>query len=152
VITFGILLNLTAGLGAFGFAWIDDRLGPKPTILIALLGLLLCGLAAVLVEDATWFWIVGGLLGIFVGPTQAASRTLMATLAPPHQQTEMFGLYALSGKVTAFLGPFILGTVTLWADSQRAGMATILLFFAAGFCLLWLLPVPAQVHEETRRF
>ncbi|MGI9435623.1 MAG: MFS transporter [Geminicoccaceae bacterium] len=139
VITFGILLNVTAGLGAFVFAWIDDYLGPKPVILTALAGLFLCGLAAVLVEDATAFWIIGGLLGIFVGPTQAASRTLMAKLSPADQQTEMFGLYALSGKVTAFLGPFLLGTVTLWADSQRAGMATILIFFAAGFLLLWTL-------------
>lgn len=142
VITFGILLNITAGLGAFAFAWIDDRLGPKPAILMALTGLFLCGLAAVLVHNTVAFWIIGGLLGIFVGPTQAASRTLMAKLAPPDQQTEMFGLYTLSGKVTAFLGPFILGTVTLWADSQRAGMATILVFFAAGFALLWTLRAP----------
>ncbi len=142
VITFGILLNVTAGLGAFAFAWIDDKIGSKPVVLIALAGLFACGLASVLTEDATTFWIIGGLLGIFVGPTQAASRTLMAKLAPPEQQTEMFGLYALSGKVTAFLGPFILGTVTLWADSQRAGMATILLFFSAGFFLLWTLNIP----------
>lgn len=143
VIKFGILLNVTAGLGAFAFAWLDDYLGAKPTILIALAGLMVCGLAAVLAQDVTSFWIIGGLLGIFVGPTQAASRSLMARLAPAEQQTEMFGLYALSGKVTAFLGPFILGTVTLWADSQRAGMATILVFFAAGFALLWALKEPA---------
>ncbi|MGI9452722.1 MAG: MFS transporter [Geminicoccaceae bacterium] len=141
VITFGILLNVTAGLGAFAFAWIDDWLGSKPVILIALAGLFVCGLAAVLVQNEMHFWIVGSLLGIFVGPTQAASRTLMAKLSPPEQQTEMFGLYALSGKITAFLGPFIVGTVTLWADSQRVGMTTILLFFAAGFALLLALQV-----------
>ncbi len=144
VITFGILLNITAGLGAFAFAWADDHLGPKPVVLIALAGLFLCSAAAVLVDNVIHFWIIGGLLGLFVGPTQAASRTLMAKLAPPGQQTEMFGLYALSGKVTAFLGPFIVGSVTLWADSQRAGMATILLFFAAGFVLLWTLHVSKQ--------
>ena len=36
VLIFGIILNVTAGLGAVGFAWIDDWLGAKPTILIAL--------------------------------------------------------------------------------------------------------------------
>lgn len=143
VITFGILLNVTGGIGAFGFAWLDDRIGPKPVILIALTGLMICGLVAVFTTSVTVFWIVGGMLGLFVGPTQAASRTLMAKLAPPAQQTEMFGLYALSGKVTAFLGPLVLGTVTLWADSQRAGMATILIFFAAGFAVLWTLKTPA---------
>ena len=147
VITFGILLNVTAGLGAFAFAWLDDWLGPKTVILIALIGLFVCGLGAVLTHNLQHFWIIGGLLGIFVGPTQAASRTLMAKLAPSGQQTEMFGLYTLSGKITAFLGPFILGTVTLWADCQRAGMATILIFFAAGFGLLYTLNVPK--HERS---
>lgn len=142
VIKFGILLNVTGGIGAFAFAWLDDFLGPKKVILIALTGLMLCGLGAVVTTSVTVFWIIGGLLGLFVGPTQAASRTMMARLAPPSQQTEMFGLYALSGKVTAFLGPFVLGTVTLWADSQRAGMATILIFFVAGFVLLWRLKTP----------
>ena len=148
VITFGILLNVTGGIGAFAFAWLDDFLGPKKVILIALTGLMACGLAAVLTTSVTLFWIIGGLLGLFVGPTQAASRTLMAKLAPPSQQTEMFGLYALSGKVTAFLGPFLLGTVTLWAGSQRAGMATILIFFVAGFMLLARLRVPSQAPSD----
>jgi len=103
----------------------------------------------VLTRDATHFWIIGGVLGLFVGPTQAASRTLMARLAPLDQQTEMFGLFTFSGKVTAFLGPLVLGTVTVWADSQRAGMATILLFFAAGFLLLWTLKVPRQESSVT---
>jgi len=143
VITFGILLNITGGIGAFAFAWIDDFIGPKRTILIALIGLMICGLAAVVTTSVTVFWVTGGLLGIFIGPTQAASRTLMAKLAPPENQTEMFGLYALSGKVTAFLGPLVLGTVTVWADSQRAGMATILIFLAAGFVLLWRLKMPS---------
>jgi len=144
VITFGILLNVTGGIGAFAFAWLDDLIGSKRVILIALVGLMLSGLTAVVTTSVTTFWIVGGLLGLFVGPTQAASRTLMTKLAPASQQTEMFGLYALSGKVTAFLGPLLLSTVTDWTDSQRMGMATILLFFVAGFLVLASLQVPSQ--------
>ncbi len=147
VIKFGILLNITGGIGAFAFAWLDDRIGSKPIILMALVGLMACGLAAVLTTSVTVFWIVGGLLGLFVGPTQAASRTLMTRLAPVEQQTEMFGLYALSGKVTAFLGPLVLSIVTDWADSQRAGMATILIFFIAGFILLARLKIPPQTAK-----
>jgi UMF1 family MFS transporter len=139
VIYFGILLNVTAGFGALAFAWVDDWLGAKRTILIALAGLLACGVAAVLVTSTLAFWIVGGLLGIFVGPSQAASRSLMAHLAPPEVRTEMFGLYAMTGKITAYIGPFLLGTVTFWTGSQRLGVATILVFFVIGMILL--LPV-----------
>ncbi|MGI9502827.1 MAG: MFS transporter [Geminicoccaceae bacterium] len=142
VITFGILLNVTGGIGAFAFARLDDWIGPKRVIMIALVGLMILGLTAVLTTSVTVFWIVGGLLGLFVGPTQAASRTLMTKIAPEAQQTEMFGLYALSGKVTAFLGPLVLSTVTDWTDSQRAGMATILIFFVAGFIVLASLKTP----------
>jgi UMF1 family MFS transporter len=137
VIKFGILLNVTAGLGALAFGWIDDWLGAKRTILIALSGLLVSGAAAVLVTEPLHFWIAGALLGVFVGPTQAASRSLMGRIAPPELRTEMFGLYALSGKVTAYIGPFALATVTWWTGSQRLGIATILGFFVIGGILLW---------------
>jgi UMF1 family MFS transporter len=142
VIQFGILLNVTAGVGALGFAWIDDWIGAKRTVLIALVGLTACGTAAVVAGSATAFWIAGGLLGIFVGPTQAASRSMMARMAPPDLRTEMFGLYALTGKITAYIGPFVLGTVTFWSGSQRLGMATIIVFFAIGGALLLPLQEP----------
>jgi len=144
VIQFGILLNVTAGLGALGFAWVDDRIGAKRTILIALVGLFACGTVAVIATSTLAFWIAGGLLGIFVGPTQAASRSLMARMAPPEIRTEMFGLYALTGKITAYIGPFLLGTVTYWTGSQRWGIATILAFFVIGGLLLWPLKEPAE--------
>ena len=143
VIKFGILLNVTAGIGALAFAWIDDWIGAKPTILIALAGLIVFGAIAISVEDVTWFWIAGAFLGVFVGPAQAASRSLMARIAPVEMRAEMFGLYALSGKAMAFLGPFVLGTVTYWTASQRLGMATILVFFAVGGILLALMRHPA---------
>ena len=63
--------------------------------------------------------IAFGLVGIFVGPVQAASRSLMARLAPPALRTEFFGLYALAGKATAFIGPALVGWMTLAFDSQR---------------------------------
>jgi UMF1 family MFS transporter len=81
-------------------------------------------------------------LGIFVGPAQAASRSLMGRIAPVEMRGEMFGLYALSGKATAFLGPFVLGTMTYWTNSQRLGMATILAFFVVGGILLALMRHP----------
>ncbi len=136
LILFGIAINLTAGLGAAVFAWVDDWIGPKRTILIAVSGLAFLGLVLVLVEGKALFWTFALPLGIFVGPAQAASRSLMARLAPEEMTTEMFGLFALSGKATAFLGPALLAWVTASFQSQRAGMATILVFLLAGLALL----------------
>jgi UMF1 family MFS transporter len=144
VIQFGIALNVTAGLGALAFGWADDRIGAKPVIVISLAALMGLGAGALIVESKTAFWIIGMALGVFVGPAQSASRSLMARLAPQDMRTEMFGLYALSGKATAFMGPIAFGSATVFFDSQRAGMATILIFLAAG--LLLLIPVREPRH------
>lgn len=144
ILIFGILLNVTAGLGAVGFAWIDDWLGPKRTILIAVGCLIVLGTAILLVESKLWFYLLGCAIGVFIGPAQSASRTLMARLAPAEVRTEMFGLYALSGKVTAWMGPILVGFVTVMADSQRWGMATILLLFVIGAVLLLPLKEPPE--------
>jgi UMF1 family MFS transporter len=136
IIQFGIALNVTAGIGAFLFAWVDDWIGAKPTIAISLVGLIGFGFAVLVVEDVAWFWIFALALGIFVGPSQAASRTLLTQMAPAAVRAQMFGLYALSGKATSFLGPALLGWATVALGSQRWGMATILLFWIAGLALL----------------
>jgi UMF1 family MFS transporter len=139
ILLFAILLNVTAGLGAAAFGWIDDLIGAKKTILISVAALTVLGGAILSVETKLWFYLLGAALGIFVGPAQSASRSLMARLAPADLRTEMFGLYALSGKATAFLGPALVGWIAIEAGSQRLGMTVILVFFLAG--LLLLLPV-----------
>lgn len=138
LIVFGIGMNVSAGLGAAAFAWLDDRWGPLKVIYISLIALTVLGAGILVVTDITWFWVIGLSLGIFVGPAQAASRSLMARIAPPSIRTEMFGLYALSGKATAFLGPMLVGALTAAAASQRVGMSAVLIFFVIGGLMLFV--------------
>jgi UMF1 family MFS transporter len=144
VIVFGIALNVTAGLGAFGFAWLDDWIGAKPTIVIALCGLMGLGLPLLLIETKSLFWVLALGLGIFMGPAQAASRSLMARMAPEELRAEMFGLFALSGKVTSFLGPILVGLVAGLSGSQRIGMSPIFFLLAAGFLVLLTVKAPRR--------
>jgi len=137
VIMFGLILNVTAGAGAFAFGWIDDRIGAKRTILLGLCGLVVVGLPLLAVESRIAFIVLGATLGIFFGPVQAASRSLMARITPEGTEGEMFGLYALSGKATAFVGPWIVAAITAATDSQRWGMASVLPFLVIGGFLLW---------------
>lgn len=147
VLLFGILLNVTAGLGAAAFAWIDDWIGSKKTILIALTGLIVSGTIVLLVESHKAFWLTGMMLGIFVGPVQAASRSFLGRAAPLALRTEMFGLFAFSGKATAFAGPLLVGWITYMTGSQRIGMSTIVVFFLVG--LLLMLTVSAARPNES---
>lgn len=140
VLIFGIGLNLTAGVGAALFAWLDDYMGSRQTILLSLSGLIITTGSVLIVTSSMWFWVFGLTLGIFVGPVQAASRTYMGRIAPEELQNQMFGLFALSGKVTSFIGPFLVGWLTYAAGSQRIGMTVIVALFVIGFILMLKVP------------
>ena len=150
LLLFGIAMNVTAGLGAAAFGWLDDAIGPKRTLLIALAGLFVLGAAILLAGSKTAFWAAALPLGLFVGPAQAAGRSFMAHAAPPEARAEMFGLYALAGKATNFLGPAVLAWTTDAFHSQRAGMASILAFFVVGGILLLFVPDPARGRIPAR--
>lgn len=143
VLAFGVLLNVTAGLGAVAFAWVDDRIGGRATVIIALIGLLAAGALVLAAPNRAWVWGAGAAIGIFVGPAQAAGRSYLVRLAPRGRGgAELFGLYALSGKATAFMGPWLVATVTAAAGSQTAGMTVILAFFAAGLAVMATIKPP----------
>lgn len=147
VLLFGIALNALAGVGAFALASVDDRIGSKRTIMLSLLGLVVTGSLILLVHSKTLFWTFGLCLGVFVGPVQASSRSFLARAAPESLTNQMFGLYALSGKVTAFLGPFLVGWGTYLSGSQRVGMAAVILFFVCGFVLFIKVEERSSDHE-----
>ncbi|MFC7607447.1 MFS transporter [Teichococcus aestuarii] len=144
ILLFGIALNVTAGLGAAGFGLLEDRLGARRTILVALAALLGLGLGVVLAEDKGVFWALALALGLFIGPAQSASRSYMARLAPPDEVAAHFGLFALSGRITGFMGPAVLALVTAATQSQRAGMATVLGFLALGGAILLTVREPRR--------
>ncbi len=146
ILIFAITLNASAGIGAALFAWVDDLLGAKLTITISLIGLIITGTGMLLTHSLAWFWSFGLILGLFVGPTQAASRSYMARIAPAELLTQMFGLYNFSGRISSFIGPFLFGLLTELFQSQRAGMTSILIMIIPG--LLLLLFVPNVKHRR----
>jgi len=149
VIQFGIALNVAAGIGAGVFGVVDDRLGGKRTILVTLVALTVFSLLAVWAPSVGWLWLAGLSLGLFVGPNQSASRTLMSRFVPEQHAAAFFGLFAFSGKITTFAGPLLLGIVTQATGSQRLGVATVVGFFVLGGLLL--LTVDERRGIETGR-
>jgi len=142
ILLFGIALNVTAGLGSVAGGWVEERIGAKPTILLALVALMLVGGAMLTVESKAAFWVLGISLGLFFGPAQAGSRSLMAQLAPPAEMAAHFGLFALSGRATSFLGPAVLAVVTDATGSQRWGMAVVVVLLATGALVLLSVRAP----------
>jgi MFS transporter, UMF1 family len=156
--TFGIILAVAGTFGAWLGGKLDDRLGPKRVITGSLL-VLLFSIAAILLVDKDSilfirvapplpggrlfaaaaeraYLVLGCLIGAAGGPLQAASRSLLIRLAPKERIAQYFGLFALTGKVTSFVGPLLIGVITAVTESQKAGMAVLVLFFVAGLLLL----------------
>jgi len=146
IIIFGIMINITAGLGALFFSYIDDRVGPKFVILISLIFLIILGVFTLIINDKNHFLILGSTLGFFIGSVQASSRSFMARFIKDGNNTEVFGFFAVSGKCTAFLGPAILAVVVGIYDSQKLGMSTIIIFLIIGFVLMLRVPQPKKIN------
>ncbi len=136
ILLFGITLNITAGLGSILFGWIDDYIGSKKSINICLISLIITTIGVLFAQSIQQFWIMSLLMTSFFGPIQSSSRTLMLRITPSNKRNEMFGIYALSGKITSFVGPFLVGTITLIFSNQRIGLATVLIFLISGLVIL----------------
>lgn len=156
---FGIILTLTGALGAIAGGFLDDKLGARTVIIWALL-LLIIGAVGILSVDREHIFFVTAvtpkaagsapfssigeitfllfavLVGVVSAPVGASSRSLMARLAPADKITQYFGLFAFSGKVTAFMAPLLVAVVTQLSESQRIGMASITIFLVIGILLM----------------
>src|SRR5690606_1626648 len=159
---FGILANITGALGAWIGGRADQAFGPKAVVTVSIMVLNLCCLLVISTTrdeilfiplsgagsrlPDILFFTVGALIGAAGGSIQAASRTLLVDQVPRSQIAEAFGLYALSGKATAFLGPLSVAAATGWfasaafalspQDAQRLGVTPILALFLLGLTLL----------------
>lgn len=144
VVLFAIGGNLVAGIGVFFSGWIDDKIGSKRVIVIALCGLVITGIALFIFHDggATAFWIGGLMLTLFVGPAQASSRAYLAHLAPDGQEGEIFGLYATTGRAISFITPTLFGLFVFWFGAAYFGILAIVITLLAG--LLLMIPLRAQ--------
>ena len=136
IFIFAIVLNAAAGLGAFLFGYVDDRIGGKVTVLISLALLMVAGAVAVVTTSRSLFWAAAILVGLCAGPNQSASRSLMGRFVPDDKENEFYGFFAFSGKATAFMSPLLFGFLTGAFESQRAGMMSVILFFLVGGLVL----------------
>lgn len=149
---FGIVAIITGAIFSWLGGYADRKYGPKLVITCAVFALIIvCTLiigtsrstffGAVLSEGSTFpdslFMFCGAVIGAAGGILQAASRTMLVHQAEPDRVTEAFGLYALSGRATAFLAPALIDLVTTLTNNQRLGLTPVILLFIIGLALLF---------------
>ena len=159
---FGVIGAVTAAAASWLGGLADGRWGPRPVI-AACVGILVAVCAGVTATSPEMvvgvpvtpgsaapdlaFYAMGAAIGGAGGALQAASRTMMARHAAPGRATEAFGLYALSGKATAFLAPGLIALVTWASGSPRPGLVPVAALFLAGLGLLRLVRPEGDLHD-----
>ncbi len=129
-------MNITAFIGAFVGGVINDRYGSKIVIIFSLIGLILSSIAILFTFTASTFFYLAAINGLFIGPVQSASRVVITSMLNKNNQGKGFGLFATSGKLTSFLGPLLVSTVTFITSSQRIGFSSAIVLLLLGLIIL----------------
>jgi len=150
VLIFGIAANIVAGISTIIAGRIDDFVGPKAVIVFALFGLVAMALFVFLFHDlgTAIFWSGGLVLSAFVGPAQAASRSLLARVTPEGRQGEIFGLYATTGRVASFISPALWTISIAIFGATIYGVLGIAVVLLVGAVLLLFVKLPKYVRAE----
>jgi UMF1 family MFS transporter len=136
LLTLSILMNITAFIGAFVGGMANDRYGSKIIIIFSLIGLILSSVAILFTFSVSTFFFLAAINGLFIGPIQSASRVVITSMLNKNNQGKGFGLFATSGKLTSFVGPLLVSTVTFLTASQRIGFSAAIILLLSGLIIL----------------
>jgi UMF1 family MFS transporter len=136
LVIFFAIVQITAMIGSFIFGYGADFLGTKRTLELCIIGWSMLTIIVYFINDKVGFNIIGAAAGLFLGSSQALSRSLMTKLTPEEKKTEFFGFYGLFEKTSTILGPFTFGLVSWLTGNQRFAILSIVFFFVSGYLLL----------------
>ena len=131
-----ILMNVTAFIGAIVGGYANDKFSSKSVIIFSLLGLIISSSIILFVKSQLFFLIFAAINGFFIGPIQSASRVFITKSIDENNQASGFGLFALSGKLTSFIGPLLVSTITYISNSQRIGFSSAIILLLIGLLIL----------------
>lgn len=132
---------------AFLFGWIASRTGAKPAIFAGLLVYIVITILGYFMDSATDFFVLAILVGTVQGGTQALSRSLFASMIPPHKSGEFFGFYSIFEKFAGIFGPLLFDLTIAATGTSRNAILSVIAFFIAGAILLHLVDVEKGQQE-----
>ena len=153
LVIFIILILVTNGIGSYVFGLLADRIGCKRSVVLSLLMMIGVIVWLFFSHSQVSFYFIGALAGFAMAGAQSVSRTMVGVFSPPGQSAEFYGLFAVVGRTSSFIGPAIYGWVAaeaaLWYQAQgqavvlaeqsgqRLAILSIGVFLLVGLALLW---------------
>ena len=127
------------------------KIGTRNAILVAIIAYCIITTLGVFMTKEIHFYLLAILIGLFQGGIQALSRSYYTRLIPKNNSAQFFGFFNMLGKFAAIVGPFLIGIVTLITKSNRIGLLSLIILFAAGGTLL-LKVDESKASKEVERF
>ena len=142
-----LMIQAVAFFGALLFGGLADKASHKRSISLTLWIYIGVCLWAVFMKTRVEFWILGAVVGMILGGSQAASRSFLVLIVPPGKNTEFFGFFALTGKLSTVFGPFLFATLAQ-LYSLRVAVGSLTVFFALGLGILYFVREPSRSTAE----
>ena len=136
LLVLSVLMNITAFIGAIIGGYANDKFSSKSVIIFSLVGLIFSSAIILFIKTKIFFLIFASINGFFIGPIQSASRVFITKSIDKNNQASGFGLFALSGKLTSFIGPLLVSTLTYISNSQRIGFSAAIILLLIGLLIL----------------
>ncbi len=132
-----LLIQGVAFLGALLFGYLADKINIKISLVITLFIWCAVVVWAFFIRSKIEFWILGCVVGLILGGSQSASRSLFAVFVPSENSAEFFSFFAISGKFSSILGPFVYALLGQIFNSSRISILSLLVFFLVGLFILY---------------
>ncbi|MCB0183469.1 MAG: MFS transporter [Caldilineaceae bacterium] len=143
-----LMVQFIAFFGALAFGYLARYIGSKRAIILSLvIWLAVTVYAYAILQSRLQFFIMGGVIAVVLGGSQALSRSLFSLMIPEVQEAEHFSLYEISERGTSWLGPLVFGLALQMTGSYRIAILSIAIFFALGFSLLFFVNVRRAIRE-----
>ncbi len=131
-----LLVQVVAFGGALVFSRIANRIGARRAVMISLVLWSGVVIYAYFIQTATEFFVLGMIVGVVLGGTQALSRSFYGTMIPENASAEFYGFFSVFSKFSAIWGPFIFGFIKQVTGQARLAIISLIVFFIVGFILL----------------
>jgi MFS transporter, UMF1 family len=135
---------------SFLFGIVAGRIGPKPALFAGLVVYTVISVLGYYMRTAARFYALAALVGMVQGGTQALSRSVFASMVPPHKSGEFFGFWSVFEKFAGIFGPLIFAATIAASGSSRNAILSVIAFFAVGATLLAFVDIEAG-REAARK-
>jgi len=165
LIIFMIIVQVTSVIGAFVAGLVGKKIGFKQTLVYSILMMALVVIFMIFAQNVVQFYIIGALAGFALTGVQSVSRTLVSYFAPEGRSAEFYGIFAVTGRTSSFIGPTVYGFLafeafkyfentrgfpTLLAEQagQRVALGSIVVFLVVGLLILLAVKDPTQEYVD----